>query len=102
MRNKKKNYKKFTLFIGNLDHWLTDKDLRREFGKFGEIHTSRIKKEGFGFVEYKNKDSENNAKDKKVCREQLKHVLRHGSVTSIDFAKNAQTPIRRLKSFGNN
>lgn len=52
--------------------------------------------------EYKNKDSENNAKDKKVCREQLKHVLRHGSVTSIDFAKKAQTPLKKLKSFGHN
>ena len=56
----------------------------------------------FVFGGYAFKDSENNAKDKKVCREQLKHVLRHGSVTSIDFAKKAQTPIRRLKSFGNN
>ena len=53
--------------------------------------------------EYKNKDSENNSKDKKVCREQLKHVLRHGSVTSLDFIKEENpTALRRLKSFGHN
>ena len=52
--------------------------------------------------EYKNKDSENNKKDKKICREQLKHVLRRGSVTSIDFLKEKETksPLKRLASFG--
>ena len=32
--------------------------------------------------EYKNKDSENNKKQKKECREHLKHILRHGSVVA--------------------
>ena len=52
--------------------------------------------------EYKNKDSENNMRDKKICREQLKHVLRRGSVTSIDFIKEKETksPLKRLASFG--
>jgi len=51
--------------------------------------------------EYKNKDSENNAKDKKVCREQLKQVLRRGSVTNLDFTKTIKIkPLRKLKSLG--
>jgi len=52
--------------------------------------------------EYKNKDSKNNMRDKKICREQLKHVLRRGSVTSIDFIKEKETksPLKRLASFG--
>jgi hypothetical protein len=52
--------------------------------------------------EYKNKDSENNSKDKKVCREQLKHVLRHGSLASIDFEKRERGTLKRLTSFGHN
>jgi len=52
--------------------------------------------------EYKNKDSENNSKDKKVCREQLKHVLRHGSVASVGFTNKAQKTLKRFSSFGHN
>ena len=52
--------------------------------------------------DYKNKDSENNKRDKKECREHLKHVLRHGSIPNLEMVKVSKTPIQRLKSFGNN
>ncbi|MBC8308333.1 MAG: hypothetical protein H8E55_72825, partial [Pelagibacterales bacterium] len=50
--------------------------------------------------DYKNKDSENNKRDKKECREHLKHVLRHGSVGNLEMIKVSKTPLQRLKSFG--
>jgi len=52
--------------------------------------------------DYKNKDSENNKRDKKECREHLKHVLRHGSVANLEMIKVSKTPLQRLKSFEDN
>jgi hypothetical protein len=51
---------------------------------------------------YKNKDSENNMKDKKECREQLKRVLRRGSAPNLEFIREKETksPLKRLASFG--
>ena len=53
---------------------------------------------------YKNKDSVNNSKDKKECREQLKHVLRRGSVSVpyIPPKDNGISLIKRLPSFTKN
>jgi hypothetical protein len=51
--------------------------------------------------EYKNKDSENSKKEKRECREHLKHVLRHGSVVG-NLASTNDTPMKKLQSFGHN
>ena len=53
--------------------------------------------------EYKNKDSENNMKEKKECREQLKHVLRRGSI-SVPYtpSKENASPLKRLASLRKN
>ena len=54
--------------------------------------------------QYRDKDSENNVKDKKECREQLKHVLRRGSVSVpyIPPKDNGVSLIKRLPSFNKN
>ena len=46
------------LYVGNLSYDVKEKDLKREFGKFGDVKSSRIiknkfnnKSKGFGFIE---------------------------------------------------
>lgn len=50
------------LYVGNLSYDVREKDLRREFGKFGGVKSARIiknkfnnKSKGFGFVEMDNR-----------------------------------------------
>ena len=43
------------IFITKLDPYVRTKDIEREFGKFGEIKKTNLKR-GFAFVEYYNKE----------------------------------------------
>lgn len=52
------------LYVGNLSYDVKEKDLKREFGKFGDVKSARIimnkfnnKSKGFGFVEMGDRSS---------------------------------------------
>jgi len=52
------------LYVGNLSYDVKEKDLKREFGKFGGVKSARIiknkfnnKSKGFGFVEMADRNS---------------------------------------------
>jgi hypothetical protein len=52
------------LYVGNLSYDMKEKDLKREFGKFGSVKSARIinnkfnnKSKGFGFVEMADRSS---------------------------------------------
>lgn len=52
------------LYVGNLSYDVKEKDLKREFGKFGNVKSARIimnkfnnKSKGFGFVEMADRSS---------------------------------------------
>lgn len=52
------------LYVGNLSYDVKEKDLKREFGKFGDVKSARIiknkfnnKSKGFGFVEMADRGS---------------------------------------------